>query len=54
MKVELSAREIRLIATALQHEAVRLMHGRREQEAGVGKEYETLWNKFIHFEESLR
>ncbi len=52
MKVELTAREIRLLASALQSEAVRLAH--REREAGLNKEYETLWNKFIHLEESSR
>jgi hypothetical protein len=50
MKVELTAREIRLLASALQNEAVRLAH--REREPGISKEYETLWNKFTHLEES--
>ena len=50
MRVELTTREIRLLASALQKEAVRLAH--RGSEAGLGKEYETLWNKFIHLEES--
>jgi hypothetical protein len=49
VKIELTAREIRL-ASALQKEAVRLAH--REREAGVNKQYETLWNKFVHLEES--
>lgn len=52
MKVELTAREIRLLASALQNEAVRLAH--REREAGLNKEYETLWNKFIHLEASAK
>ncbi len=49
MKVELTAREIRLLASALQKEAVRLAH--REREPSLNKEYEALWNKFIHLEE---
>ncbi len=50
MKVELTTREIRLLASALQKEAVRLAY--REREPGLNKEYETLWNKFVHLEES--
>ena len=52
MKVELTAREVRLLASAPPNEAVRLAH--REREAGLDKEYETLWNKFIHLEPSSR
>lgn len=48
MKVELTKREIRLVASALQNEAVRLAH--HEGEAGRNKEYEMLWNKFVHLE----
>ncbi len=50
MKIELTAREIRLIASALQKEAVRLAY--REREAGPDQEYEALWSKFIHLEKS--
>jgi hypothetical protein len=48
MKVDLTTREIRLVVSALQNEAVRLVH--REEEAGLNKEYEALWNKFVYFE----
>ncbi len=52
MKVELTTREIRLLASALQQEVVRLAH--REREAGVSKEYGTLWNKFIQWEANAK
>ena len=48
MKVELTEREVRLLSSALQNEAVRLAH--REGEAGRNKECEKLWNKFVHLE----
>ncbi len=50
MKVELTAREVRLLASAIQKEAVRLAH--RAAEAGLGGEYEALWSKFARLEES--
>jgi hypothetical protein len=52
MKVELTTREIRLLASALQNEAVRLAH--HEREPSLNKEYETLWNKFIYWEANAK
>ncbi len=52
MKVELTAREVRLLASALQKEAVRLAH--HERESSLNKEYEALWNKFIHLEANAK
>jgi hypothetical protein len=51
MKVELTAREIRLLAAALQNEAVRIAH--RESDPDLSKEYEMLWIRFNRLEEEL-